>query len=92
MGCAHSQNNQNLLKRINGQKLMPQNKQFKVINIDEDGNEISLGKIEITQTELVLYQKEKLTRWPLRLLRKYGHDKNLFSFECGRRCTTGEGK
>ena len=71
---------------------MPHNKLFKVINVNDQGKEISLGKIEVTFTELILHQENKNPiKWPLRLLRRYGHDKNLFSFECGRRCATGEG-
>ncbi|XP_019411974.1 PREDICTED: docking protein 1, partial [Crocodylus porosus] len=35
--------------------------------------------------------KETLYEWPYRLLRRYGRDKVMFSFEAGRRCRSGPG-
>ena len=65
---------------------------FKVLNVDSEGQERNPGKIEITESELILHQKGKNPiRWPLRSLRRYGFDAELFSFESGRRCPTGEG-
>ncbi|KAJ8247720.1 hypothetical protein GJAV_G00249520 [Gymnothorax javanicus] len=32
-----------------------------------------------------------LFAWPYRLLRRYGHDKDMFSMEAGRRCESGPG-
>ncbi|XP_076311067.1 uncharacterized protein LOC143225478 isoform X2 [Tachypleus tridentatus] len=61
-----------------------------VWNVDDKGNHVSTGKIELTHSELILYQKRKLPiRWPLQCLRQYGYDSELFSFECGRKCSTG---
>ncbi|XP_063257419.1 docking protein 1 [Prinia subflava] len=37
------------------------------------------------RTDRILYV------WPYRLLRRYGHDKVMFSFEAGRRCDSGPG-
>lgn len=48
--------------------------------------------MEITSTNLVLYRKGKEpTKWPLKCVRRYGYDSDLFSFESGRRCHTGSG-
>lgn len=65
---------------------------FQVTNVNDQGRPISPGKLEVTETELVFYQRgKKPTKWPLRSLRKYGCDTEVFSFECGRRCPTGHG-
>ncbi|KAM4582106.1 fibroblast growth factor receptor substrate 2 [Fundulus diaphanus] len=65
---------------------------FKVINVDDEGNELGSGIMELTQTELILHtRKRDAIRWPYLCLRRYGYDSNLFSFESGRRCQTGQG-
>ncbi|XP_018585536.1 fibroblast growth factor receptor substrate 2-like [Scleropages formosus] len=65
---------------------------FKVINVDDDGNELGSGVMELTQEELVLHtRKHHTVRWPYLCLRRYGYDSNLFSFESGRCCQTGQG-
>nr|XP_033775219.1 fibroblast growth factor receptor substrate 3 [Geotrypetes seraphini]XP_033775220.1 fibroblast growth factor receptor substrate 3 [Geotrypetes seraphini]XP_033775221.1 fibroblast growth factor receptor substrate 3 [Geotrypetes seraphini] len=65
---------------------------FKVTNVDDEGNELGSGLMELTQTELVLHtRKRDAVRWPYLCLRRYGYDSNLFSFESGRRCQTGQG-
>ncbi|KAK9507238.1 hypothetical protein O3M35_007147 [Rhynocoris fuscipes] len=65
---------------------------FQVSNVDDVGNRLSSGQLEVNDTELVLYQKGKPpVRWPLRSLRRYGHGSQVFSFEAGRRCPTGSG-
>ncbi|XP_027016684.1 fibroblast growth factor receptor substrate 2b [Tachysurus fulvidraco] len=73
---------------------IPDNHQskFKVVNVDDDGNELGAGIMELTEDELVLRtQKCDAVRWPYLCLRRYGYDSNLFSFESGRRCQTGQG-
>lgn len=63
-----------------------------VVNVDDDGNELGAGIMELTEDELVLRtHKCDAVRWPYLCLRRYGYDSNLFSFESGRRCQTGQG-
>lgn len=61
--------------------------------MDDEGNELGSGTMELTQTELILHtRKRDAIRWPYLCLRRYGYDSNLFSFESGRRCQTGQGE
>ncbi|KAK3913467.1 Fibroblast growth factor receptor substrate 2 [Frankliniella fusca] len=82
MGCVSSKRNiNNLHPNI-----------YEVVNVDKDGNKVSFGQLEVTETELILHQKHKArTVWPIKHLRRYGADSELFSFESGRRAPTGEG-
>lgn len=65
---------------------------LQVTNVDDEGNELGSGIMELTQRELVLHtHKRDAVRWPYLCLRRYGYDSNLFSFESGRRCQTGQG-
>ena len=65
---------------------------FAVLNVDELGRHLQPGKLEVTETDLVLYVSGRQAMlWPLRCLRRYGYDEDLFSFESGRRCPSGPG-
>lgn len=64
-----------------------------VVNVDDDGNELGAGIMELTEAELVLRTRKcEAVKWPYLCLRRYGYDSNLFSFESGRRCQTGQGE
>ncbi|KAG8200724.1 hypothetical protein JTE90_022334 [Oedothorax gibbosus] len=80
MGCAYS-------------RIFEENSRtFYVWNVDSEGRPVKPGRIEVTDSQLILHQKENVVvRWPLTSLRRYGFDSQVFSFECGRRCTTGAG-
>lgn len=79
MGCIYSRRDVNQNRRV-----------FRVYNVDDNGLELNAGKIEVGDQDLILYQKGKEPiRWPVRCLRRYGCDAELFSFESGRRCLTG---
>ncbi|XP_075037614.1 fibroblast growth factor receptor substrate 2-like [Mixophyes fleayi] len=65
---------------------------FRVVNVNDDGEKICPGIMELTETALVFYIKRGgYVKWPYISILKYGYDLNLFSFVCGRRCQTGEG-
>ncbi|XP_054262531.1 fibroblast growth factor receptor substrate 2 isoform X2 [Macrosteles quadrilineatus] len=65
---------------------------FQVMNVDEMCNPLQPGQLEVSEADLVLHQRGKTpVRWPIKSLRRYGFDAQLFSFECGRRCPTGPG-
>lgn len=65
---------------------------FDVVNIDNDGKKTKKGVIELRETEIVFKSPDsEPVVWDLRYLRRYGYDSNLFSFESGRRSTTGHG-
>ncbi|KAF4520657.1 hypothetical protein B566_EDAN007523 [Ephemera danica] len=65
---------------------------FNVMNVDDAGTVLSQGQLEVTEADLILYQRGKTpVRWPLKCLRRYGFDADVFSFESGRRCPTGPG-
>ena len=66
---------------------------FEVKNISDDKKEVGQGTLEVTATDLIYidaHTSEKW-RWPFKFLRKYGYERNIFSFEAGRRCPGGQG-
>jgi hypothetical protein len=61
---------------------------FKVYNVDAKLTKLSKAEIEIKNDNLILrYDKDSTAeiRWDLKDIRRYGYNKNIFLFECGRR-------
>jgi len=65
---------------------------FSVHNIDHEGRCTTTGNIKITANTLELIRLGMSDMiWPLKSLRQYGHDADIFTFESGRRGPQGPG-
>uniref|UniRef100_A0A914WRX6 IRS-type PTB domain-containing protein n=1 Tax=Plectus sambesii TaxID=2011161 RepID=A0A914WRX6_9BILA len=64
---------------------------FRVSAVNRRGKTIT-GTLQVTDTEIILRRPHhEPIRWPLHFLRRYGFEDGVFSFESGRRCSSGEG-
>jgi PTB domain (IRS-1 type) len=73
-------------------RLNNQTNEFKVYNVDAKLLKHSKGIIRITNNDMELCQPNRTPIvWPLNGIRRYGCYRDVFLFECGRKCVTGEG-
>ena len=66
---------------------------FEVRNISDEQKEVGQGTVEVTNTDLIYVDSRtnEKWKWPFKFMRKYGYERNIFSFEAGRRCAGGQG-
>ena len=66
---------------------------FKVTPINDDRHNVQKGVMIVSNTDLTYTNSktQEQLEWPLKFLRKYGCDGDVFSFEAGRKCPGGEG-
>lgn len=66
---------------------------FEVWNVNDEHVVLSRGVMEVTSTDLIhtTCGSTRSITWSLKYLRRLGCEGNIFCFEAGRKCTTGEG-
>lgn len=72
---------------------VPERRVFKVALVDAQDNITTHGVLTVTaeRLELKVDGADSSAIWELKYLRRFGFDKQSFSFEAGRRCTDGPG-
>lgn len=66
---------------------------FAVENIDDRSQVQSRGQMSVASGQLSFSvgAETDAIHWPVNAIRRYGYDDDRFSFESGRRCSTGQG-